>query len=342
MLTVQCFYDGPRPRTNPFAEFIKIEHKTVSGGGDTVGHESLPASRTLNTTISNQYSGPRMAGPVFWQPEPKEPLSDLQEYSSYEEFDQQFSLINEMLDTQTIQPVSQYSGYISSASGTGSNAAPVVARYMESLAPQAPTRIKRPMVGIGENPRGRWGNVMVDVYTKPVIDEIARQASRASRQMLNNGGKRVVIDIWPFTETMFNNSTPSAWPHDRGSRNGPILAYFIWEGSENDRFWLRRMDDVLTAIKAKVDKDRAERAKHAEGAEGAELAKALPVYSNTTLVSTNVSDIYGDNFDTLKGLRARFDPDRVMDRAGSGRFKIPFSEEDSTNEEGEDDDGLYD
>lgn len=92
---------------------MKIEHKTVSGGGDTVGHESLPASAPTNRMYSDTSSTLGMTSPAHGQSQPEEPLSELQEYSSYEEFDQQFSLINEVLDTnqvdtETIQPISHY------------------------------------------------------------------------------------------------------------------------------------------------------------------------------------------------------------------------------------------
>ncbi|KIJ65828.1 hypothetical protein HYDPIDRAFT_39012 [Hydnomerulius pinastri MD-312] len=330
-LTVQCFYDGDLPEDDPFEEFMKIDHQTDSGGGDAVGHEFLPAnallSITSDATIPYKNSVPGMTSPAFWQSKPKKTLSELRKYSSYEEFDRQFSLINEVLDTQAIQSVSPYSGsftvgpgaptwsathlgYISSHSGAGSNAA-AIASSIVNLAPQAPDRINRSMVGIGENSRGHWGNVMVDVYTKPIIDEIARQASKASRQMLNNGGKRVVIDIWPFTKSMFNDSTPSAWPHGSDSANSLVLAYFLWEGSENDSFWINLLKGALTAIKAKVSAARDE------------SAEPLPVYSNTALGPdhTNVEDIYGKNLDRLMFLRKKFDRKLVMDLARG--FKIP-------------------
>jgi len=52
------------------------------------------------------------------------------------------------------------------------------------------------MTGVEENPRGRWGFVMIDAFTKKVIDEIERQASRAAREMIDKGGTRVIINMW--------------------------------------------------------------------------------------------------------------------------------------------------
>jgi len=169
------------------------------------------------------------------------------------------------------------------------------------------------MAGVGEHPRGRWGNVMVDIYTKEIVDEIGRQASKAAREMPGHGGKRVVIDIWPFTKCMFYKATMCAWPHSWDQPNGPILAYFLWEGSENDKFWIQQMEHALKAIKKKVDKARGP------------IAKPLPVYSNTTLDTTRPEDIYGDNFERLRVVRKMFDPEGVMDLTGG--FKIPLPDE---------------
>lgn len=121
-----------------------------------------------------------------------------------------------------------------------------------------------------------------------------------------------VVDIWPFTKSMFDKSTPAAWPHKRGEPNGPILVYFIWEGVENDEFWISQMNKALDAILTKVRKSRG-------GQED------LPVYLNTTLSSrTSVHDIYRENLGRLMDLRKRYDPELVMNRAGG--FSIPHPE----------------
>ncbi|KIJ12388.1 hypothetical protein PAXINDRAFT_171197 [Paxillus involutus ATCC 200175] len=317
MLTVQCFYDGPYP-DDPFAEFFEIDHKSISGGGDAAGHQSVP-------------SPPKENFPLEWFHPTKRRFKNLWEYSSYEEFDQQSSFIQEGLDMypidiETIQrdsdKVMYYSGTglfsnatagtVTIASGAGANFAATESEAPRptSMQPSSPNSIKRAMTGVGENPRGRWGNVMVDVYTKEIIDEIARQASKASRQMIGHGGKRVVIDIWPFTKTMFDNSTPSAWPHTKGEPNGPILAYFLWEGADNDKFWIETMKKTLQAIERKVRKVRGPD------------AKELPVYMNTTLDSTTTpEDIWGENLVRLGELRRKFDPGLVMNLTGG--FRIP-------------------
>ncbi|KAF8436318.1 hypothetical protein L210DRAFT_3549436 [Boletus edulis BED1] len=321
-LTVQCFYDGPLPENDgPFAELLEIDHKTESGGGDTVGWQS---------------GQPTANGPALPVPRALPDLrrSELVEYDNYHFFDYQTSFVNEALDTQDVQvdEIDSSGGvvelwgsshedagagaqrrsecfHVSATSFLRTRRCSDVLFDRETLSPQSQDYIKRAMAGVGENPRGRWGNVMVDIYTKEIIDEIGRQASKAAREMSGHGGKRVVIDIWPFTKTMFDNATECAWPHVKDQPNGPILAYFLWEGSENDKFWIQQMERAMKAIKKKVDKARAPH------------AKPLPVYLNTTLDTTRVEDVYGDNFEDLKAARKKFDPRRVMDLTGG--FRIP-------------------
>ncbi|KAF8132913.1 hypothetical protein EV363DRAFT_1162984, partial [Boletus edulis] len=343
-LTVQCFYDGPLPDNDgPFAELLEIDHKTQSGGGDTVGWQSrrLPANRSIlpihiHTPLAVTPPNLRALPDIII---PKR--SELVVYDNYHLFDYQTSFANEALDVQDVQvdeielpppPAYSYADvwggsqleqdasaqgrchqsecfYVSAASFLRTHRCLDILFDSETLLPQSQDHIKRAMAGVGENPRGRWGNVMVDIYTKEIIDEIGRQASKAAREMSGHGGKRVVIDIWPFTKTMFDNATECAWPHVKDQPNGPILAYFLWEGSENDKFWIQQMERAMKAIKKKVDKARGPQ------------AEPLPVYSNTTLDSTRVEDVYGDNFERLREAREKFDPERVMNQTGG--FRIP-------------------
>ncbi|KAG6376571.1 hypothetical protein JVT61DRAFT_1549 [Boletus reticuloceps] len=345
-LTVQCFYDGPLPeKDGPFAELLEIDHKTERGGGDTVGLESrqLPAKRP---TVPIHIHMPVTIPDLRVLPDIITPKrSELVVYDNYHLFDYQTSFVNEALDVQDVQvdeiespppPAYSYVDVVETASETpgisltiASGAAPKTnlktqarmvvpanqSASIETLLPQSRDRMKRAMAGVGENPRGRWGNVMVDIYTKEIIDEIGRQASVSdSWEMSGHGGKRVVIDIWPFTKTMFDNATECAWPHVKDEPNGPILAYFLWEGSENDNFWIQQMERALKAIKKKVDKARGPH------------AKPFPVYSNTTLDTTRVEDVYGDNFEDLKAARETFDPERVMNLTGGFRIPHPIKQ----------------
>lgn len=118
-----------------------------------------------------------------------------------------------------------------------------------------------------------------------------------------------IVDIWPFVHEMFDNSSPAAWPHEKGQPNGPLVAIFQWDGEENDAFWISQMDRALSAIEAKVYR--------------AGTASSTPIYCNNTLADrTAVSDVYRLNLDSLAKTRKKYDPYDVMGQAGG--FKIPL------------------
>ncbi|KAG6371882.1 hypothetical protein JVT61DRAFT_8884 [Boletus reticuloceps] len=170
-------------------------------------------------------------------------------------------------------------------------------------------RPRVPMAGIGQFPRGRWGNVMVDEFTPGIVNEIEKQASEVAKGLGQNGGTRITMGLWPFTRSMFDNATDSAFPHEKGKPNCPIILYFTWEGEQNDKHWIDTMKTTLDSLRAKVLEERPE-------------SKDLPHMINTALAeATTVEDLYRDNLQKLKGLRKEYDPNGVMDRTGG--FRIP-------------------
>ena len=132
---------------------------------------------------------------------------------------------------------------------------------------------------------------------------------------MKKGGKTIVMDIWPFVHEMFDNSSPAAWPHKKGQPNGPLVACFLWDGKENDAFWIRQMNRALSAIEAKVY--------------GVGAAPSTPIYTNTTLAErTGVSDVYRQKLDSLRETRKKYDPYDVMGQAGGFRIPLPEGERD--------------
>lgn len=132
--------------------------------------------------------------------------------------------------------------------------------------------------------------------------------------MKDHKGKLVVLDVWPFLPSIFDKSTPAAWPHEKGNAFGPLLAYFLWEGTGEDRkaddqFWLGRMQRALDEVYKVAVKEGC-------AAEGA------PVYSNNSTEYTPVEHIYRGELPGLSNLRAKYDPTDVMGRTGG--FKIPL------------------
>ncbi|KAJ7107905.1 hypothetical protein C8R44DRAFT_885296 [Mycena epipterygia] len=162
------------------------------------------------------------------------------------------------------------------------------------------------------NARARWGSVMVSKYTQNLINVVEEEAKAAKQLMGVYKGRMVVADIWPFLPTMFDTSTDSAWPHKKGEPNGPLVVYFMWEGTENDVVWI---DQMKTAL------DHIHRIALQEGC----TTPNAPVYCNTTLEDVTKPqqiDIYRDNLTRLSALRRKYDPHKVMDRTGG--FRIPL------------------
>lgn len=166
-----------------------------------------------------------------------------------------------------------------------------------------------PKVG-EENFRARWGTVMVSHFSPKLLDKIEEESKRASSNMRDNQGKTADIGIWPFLPSMFDNSTPAAWPHKKGQPNGPLHICFQWEGENNDTYWIGLMMQILQSIQ-KVAK--------LEGCTNDEL----PSYCNFSLADTPVEDIYKNNLSQLKIIRTKYDPNDVMGR--SGGFRIPLA-----------------
>jgi hypothetical protein len=123
------------------------------------------------------------------------------------------------------------------------------------------------------------------------------------------------MEVWPFVHEMFDNSSPGAWPHEKGQPNGPLLVYFLWEGEENDAFWISQMNRALSAIEAK--------------AYGVGVAPSTPIYTNTTLAErTAISEVYRGNLDSLRETRKKYDPYDVMGQAGGFKIPLPEGEQD--------------
>jgi len=168
---------------------------------------------------------------------------------------------------------------------------------------------------------------MADQFTPGIIDEVEKQSyvsvfriripnsadvlqmfQDVAKEIRQHGGTRITIGFWPFTTTMFDNATNSAFPHDKGKPNCPIIVYFTWEGKQNDAYWIDTMKTTLDNLRAKVLEERPE-------------SKGLPYFINTALAeATTVEDLYRNNLPELKELRKKYDPNGVMDRTGGFRI----------------------
>ncbi|EGN97867.1 hypothetical protein SERLA73DRAFT_160903 [Serpula lacrymans var. lacrymans S7.3] len=166
------------------------------------------------------------------------------------------------------------------------------------------------MSGVGEiTSCGRFACTMVSHYTTKLIETIAEQAQKKAAKMKRHRGKLVCIDVWPFLPSIFEKSTPSAWPHPIGKSYSPCIVYFLWDKPEDDQYWLKQMNSALKAIHKVAIKEKC--------------TKNYPMYLNTSLDTTPVERIYGRmNLGLLSKIRKTYDPDDVMGHASG--FKIPL------------------
>ncbi|KAI9450622.1 hypothetical protein BJY52DRAFT_172619 [Lactarius psammicola] len=177
----------------------------------------------------------------------------------------------------------------------------------------APAYFPNPEIpGIGvTNVRTRWGSVMVSKYTPNLINVVEEEAKAAKQLMERHKGRMVMAEIWPFLSTMFDKSVDSAWPHKRGEPNGPLVVYFMWEGTENDKVWINQMKVALDHIGRIALREEC-------------TTPSAPVYCNTTLEDVTTPQlIYRDNLNRLSALRRTYDPSDVMKRAGGFRIPLP-------------------
>ncbi|PCH35010.1 FAD-binding domain-containing protein [Wolfiporia cocos MD-104 SS10] len=180
---------------------------------------------------------------------------------------------------------------------------------MMAAAAPMPTPQKSSMSGVGEvKGCGRFGCIMVSGYTKKLVKTVSEQSRISASKMANNGGRMVIIDVWPFLPRLFETSTPSAWPHPRGKVWFPCLAYFLWEEEKDTKFWLDEMARAFAKIKEVAKKEGC----HED---------SFPAYCNVSLDTTTPEEIYRDNLPWLMDLRAKYDPDDVMGLCSG--FKIP-------------------
>jgi hypothetical protein len=112
--------------------------------------------------------------------------------------------------------------------------------------------------------------------------------------------------MWPFNPNMYNNSTPAAWPHKQGEPNGPLVINFKWRNAADDDFW---MDNVRATTEALRE----------EAINQSVATQNTPIYYNLALDGTPAESIYQENTAQLASIRAKYDPNKTMNRTGGFR-----------------------
>ncbi|KDQ34144.1 hypothetical protein PLEOSDRAFT_1025037, partial [Pleurotus ostreatus PC15] len=99
------------------------------------------------------------------------------------------------------------------------------------------------------------------------------------------------------------NSKPAAWPHSRDRVVVPLIACFLWEGEENDKFWLATMQHALDDIKVVARREGC-------------IYEDSPAYPILDFGTTDAEVVYRENIDKLIAIRKKYDPDNVMGLTG--------------------------
>lgn len=113
----------------------------------------------------------------------------------------------------------------------------------------------------------------------------------------------------PFTPGLFSHGhgSPSAYPPDRSHALFPSVLSVKWANHSLDK----TMADAL--------RDGSKTIHDVALADGQNLSNAA-VYVNYALFGTPLEDIYGGNLARLRRIKAKIDPEKVMDLAGGFKF----------------------
>ena len=111
----------------------------------------------------------------------------------------------------------------------------------------------------------------------------------------------------PFDSGIFSHGSPSAYPPDRSQAVFPSVLNIAWYNAS--------LDDTM----ADLLRDGAQTIRDVATADGQNLSDAA-VYVNYALFDTPIEDIYGGNLARLRSIKAKIDPERVMDLAGGFKF----------------------
>ena len=111
----------------------------------------------------------------------------------------------------------------------------------------------------------------------------------------------------PFDSGVFSHGSPSTYPPDRSRAVFPSVLNIAWSNASLDK----TMADLL--------RDGAKTIRGVAIADGQNLSHAA-VYVNYALFDTPLEDMYGGNLARLRSIKAKIDPERVMDLAGGFKF----------------------
>ncbi|KAL9932177.1 hypothetical protein V8E36_008949 [Tilletia maclaganii] len=176
-------------------------------------------------------------------------------------------------------------------------------RTMASLVGAAPARAFK---GFS---RGTFSTVTLERLTPEILETIKNEYKYYGPKAPFANGLIVSYDLEPFAlAKSYPAASSTAWPHDK--LISPLNLYFAWQGSWQDQTFYAAIKNSTQVIR------------NAAIAQGQDLSGRYS-YPNYALYDTPFEEIYGPNLPRLIQVAAKYDPGKVMTRAGGFQFQNP-------------------
>ncbi|KAE8220529.1 hypothetical protein CF319_g5964 [Tilletia indica] len=154
--------------------------------------------------------------------------------------------------------------------------------------------------------RGTFSSVSLERLTPEILQTIKEEFKFYGTLAPLGAGIFISYDLEPFTRSIsYPAASSTGWPHSK--QLSPLNLYFAWPLGLSDGLF-------YDAIRKSTNKIR-----QAAIAQGQNL-DGLYLYPNYALYDTPLEDVYGPNVARLTQIAAKYDPSKVMARAGGFQF----------------------
>jgi len=148
----------------------------------------------------------------------------------------------------------------------------------------------------------------VALYSPAVFDAFVNQIKLWGEYLWSLDRNAILsVSLEPFDKGLFSHGSDSAYPPDRSHAIFPSVLNVEWSNSSLDETMATALRNISGAIRAVA---------LADGQNVSHAAK----YVNYALFGTPLKDMYGENVERLRKIRAAIDPEDVMGLAGGWKF----------------------
>ncbi|KAK0543977.1 hypothetical protein OC846_006223 [Tilletia horrida] len=155
--------------------------------------------------------------------------------------------------------------------------------------------------------RGTFSSVSLERLTPEILQTIKEEFNFYGSSSPLGAGVLISYDLEPFAlAKSYPAASTTGWPHDK--LLSPLNLYFAWPLGLSDGIFYNAIKKSTQRIKA------------AAIAQGQNL-EGRYIYPNYALYDTPFEDVYGPNVAKLTSIAAKYDPKKVMARAGGFQFQ---------------------